>query len=689
MPCSESSRSGGTAGAGTAARRGRIVGGVGRKFFTTLCTGGLTALAAAGFSHAAPGDTLGKTTAKQRIVPAGGSGFRLLKPARGERYVVRGGPGRRGRALGRPRRARAKRRRSISYFGQLTDFQLADEESPARLEYLDAAPKPFISGWRPHEAFTPFEADRMVRQFNYFARRPPHRTGRRGRPKMDFVINTGDLADNSQLNEVRWSVKLMEGGTVSPGSGVDPGRFFGRHPLCPPELAPGLGLTDPLRYAGVQSRTLWPAPTMGYFWDPDEPDPSPVPANPRFFNPNSEAPRWPGLMDRAQQPFRASGLRVPGYVAFGNHDRLFQGNVYARRVLNQLATGCLKPINDSEQNSRRSNSPLPDFAPEQGYDAADLLALYRSDPAYFMAVPPDPGRRLVTKREFIRIFKSGRDRRSRHGFGFIDRSEARASRGHAGYYSFSPRRRVRFIVLDTTAGGSRHPGSYQGNLDHPQFRWFRRTLRRSYRRNQLVIVFSHHAIPNLTARLPDEVAPPCSKVGARNVPGCDGDPRRSTPIHLAANARRLMLRHPNAIAWVAGHSHVNRIDPYIRRNRRRRNRRSGFWSIQTSSVADWPKQNRLFQLFDNRDGTLSLFGTLIDHAAPVEVPPWGTNAAQMTPDQLAAIGRTLGYNDTQTGGRACRSGRCRRSLIKGRGERRRDRNVELLIRDPRRQRRGR
>lgn len=624
------------------------------------------------------GDTFGLTTADQRIVPEPGAGFRFLTLGPGRKHVVRSGPVKRIRRPARPRSKRAARRVSVSYFGQLTDFQIADEESPGRLEYLDPAEKPYISGWRPQEALIPFEADQMVRQFNHFRTRPPELPGRGRKPVMDFVVNTGDLADNNQLNETRWSRNLMAGGVIKPGSGTDPTPELGRHPLCPAALGPQLAGMNPSAYAGVQKRSLWPPPTMGYFWDPDQPDPVPVPANPGFVNDYADAPAWPGLMDRAQEPFRAAGLDAPGYVALGNHDRLFQGNVYSRGVLNRIATGCLKPINDSETNSGRSSSRLPGFAPKRGFKVRDVLKLYRSDPEFFMPVPPDPARRLISRKRFIRIFRKARNQAKGHGFGFVDPAEASASRGHAGYYSFSPRRSVRFIVLDTTAAGTRHPGSFQGNVDNPQFRWLRRKLKRAGRRNQLVVVFSHHAINNLTARFPDEAAPRCGKVSPNKVPGCDGDPRRSTPIRLKKDLRRLMLKHSNVVAWVAGHSHVNRIEPHLRGKGR-----GGFWSIQTSSLADWPKQNRLFQLFDNRDGTLSLFGTLIDHAAPTDVPAPGSAADGFSPEELAAIGRTVGYNDSQTGGRSCPAGICRKRLVKGPGERPRDGNVELLLPDPR------
>ncbi len=80
---------------------------------------------------------------------------------------------------------------------------------------------------------------------------------------------------------------------------------------------------------------------------------------------------------------------------------------------------------------------------------------------------------------------------------------------------------------------------------------------------------------------------------------------------------------------------------------------------------------------DNKDGTLSLFGTLLDSAAPAAAPAPGTSALGLTPAQLASLGRTLSFNDPQREGLEGSAGDASK-----RG-RRSDRNVELLLRDPR------
>jgi hypothetical protein len=261
-----------------------------------------------------------------------------------------------------------------------------------------------------------------------------------------------------------------------------------------------------------------------------------------------------------------------------------------------------------------------------------------------------------------------------HGFSFVDRGENAASAGAAGYYSWNPRPGWRMISLDTVSEGGVIGPSADGNIDDPQFRWLRSELELAERQDELVVLFSHHAIPSLTADVPDEAAPPCTEPDSHGHdvnPGCDLDPRSSEPIQLGEDLERLALKHPHVIAWIAGHSHVNSVEAH-----KRPNGKGGFWSIRVAAEADWPQQTRLLEFFDNRDGTLSIFGTIVDHASTSRAPAPGPAASMSTAD-LASIGRTIAYNDPQAGGRACGDAAC------GEGEAK-DRNVELLVADPRR-----
>ena len=127
------------------------------------------------------------------------------------------------------RAGRAQRRRSLAYFSQLTDFQLADEESPARVEFLDevAGQGGATSAWRPWEALTPFMIDDSIRQINRFAPHSPVPQGNGTGNPMDLALMTGDLADNQQRNELIWTRALLEGGvTTNFNSGLtDPDAY--------------------------------------------------------------------------------------------------------------------------------------------------------------------------------------------------------------------------------------------------------------------------------------------------------------------------------------------------------------------------------------------------------------------------------------------------------------------------------
>jgi metallophosphoesterase (TIGR03767 family) len=482
-------------------------------------------------------------------------------------------------------------------------------------------------------------------------RRSRVRDGRGRRARLRFAITTGDLADNQQLNETRWFRAVLDGGRIDPFSG----KPIGPENPCPSASPADAARLDAdvaaRRYTGLQDYDDYRgAPTDRYagFWDPDEAAPTP--------GPYAAFPRFPGLMERAQIPFAAQGLDVPWLISRGNHDGLLQGNAPASTDLfRAIAVGCIKIF------------PSAAIDPAQFAGAGEDAVFQRfNDPAFIATllasarpVPPDPDRRIISKAEY-------RDVIGGHGFGATPERQLDASNGTASHYSLR-RSGIRFIALDTVAEG----GGSNGNLDHPQYRWLRKQLRKARRRDELVIVFGHHTLGTMSNATADEEAGACNPP---DEPGCDADPRRSTPVHLGLTGpkpvRALLAAHRNVIAFVAGHTHDNAIRFF--RGRRGR----GFWEINTASHVDWPQQSRLIQVLDNRDGTLSIFGTILDSAAPQAAPAPG-NALALSFRQLVSLGRTLSYNDPQRAGLPA-SGEDVFSL-----GRRRDRNVELLVRDPR------
>ena len=156
--------------------------------------------------HATP-DTIGHTTVEQRVDDANGTDdpYDDLGLVGGEDYTVRDGAYEATPLIATAQAGREARRESLAYLSQMTDFQLADEESPARVEFADQGAS---SAWRPFEALNPFIVDATIRQVNQYAADSPFPGSN---AQMDFSLITGDQADNQQRNEMVWVRDLLEG----------------------------------------------------------------------------------------------------------------------------------------------------------------------------------------------------------------------------------------------------------------------------------------------------------------------------------------------------------------------------------------------------------------------------------------------------------------------------------------------
>jgi hypothetical protein len=190
-------------------------------------------------------------------------------------------------------------------------------------------------------------------------------------------------------------------------------------------------------------------------------------------------------------------------------------------------------------------------------------------------------------------------------------------------------------------------------------------------------VFAHHTLETMDA-------------AASPFPPGDNPPPPYEPVHLGERSPQsacpgdagadetvkcLFLRHPAVVGFITGHEHRNRIRAVPRSgvagDQASGRADGGFWQVTTASHIDWPQQSRLLDLVANGDGTVSIWGTILDHDAPPN-PGAGGGAS---PQRLASISRELAFNDPDA-----ENGEDGRGDARG-GEG--DRNVELVVRDPR------
>ena len=273
-------------------------------------------------------------------MPTGAGAFKTLELGPGERYAVREDLAPRRR---RPRRAP----RSLAYFGQLSDFQLADEESPARVEFLDPPNGnqfPFDAAWRPWEALEPQIDDAAIRQLDQFAPASPIAQGNGSRRTMDFALDTGDSADSQQLNETRVGADAARGRARSnPNSGINPIGLPA--PALPARRRPRRRRGRPATPASRTSTTTSRGPSP----------PSTTRTTSRgYFAGLARLPGPDGPRPAALHGGRASA--VPTYVAFGNHDGLVQGN--------QAANGAFEAGRDRLHQAAGARRPARTTSPD-------------------------------------------------------------------------------------------------------------------------------------------------------------------------------------------------------------------------------------------------------------------------------------------------------------------------------------
>ena len=346
---------------------------------------------------------------------------------------------------------------------------------------------------------------------------------------------------------------------------------------------------DPGHYEGVLDSGL------KLYWQPD----SAV----RDADKQLGFPQLHGFLAAAIREVRSPGLNLPWYSTVGNHDALpggcfgYRGDPY----LTELAVGGRKLMSVSVAEAAKLQQQIKTVSSPKGVAYRELFKAHARD---MRPVTPDETRAAFSPAEYLKAHLDPAHR----GLGPVGHGYSSANLA-AGtqYYVFRVSDDVIGISLDTTDPG----GHYQGSVGTAQLKWLDRTLKQN--KDSYAVVFSHHTSKTMTNTQPDPARPA---------------ERRHDGAELVAT----LARHPNVLAWVNGHTHSNIITPHPASG-------GSFWEICTASHVDYPQLARIIELVDNKDGTLSVFTTLIESAAPHR-----TDFADLSQTGLAALYREIGFN---------------------------------------------
>ncbi|KQN96679.1 hypothetical protein ASF21_14980 [Arthrobacter sp. Leaf234] len=493
---------------------------------------------------------------------------------------------------------------ALAAFGHITDPHVLDATNPGRLSFLWQY-LDFEEGYPTSGRFRPQDVLTVhVLDATVRAFNALGQGPESGRP-LDALVVTGDLSNSFCTSELDAVVAALDGGRAT---------------------------ANPVgRYEGIQDHGRSPRDLFADVWHPD---PEPDGADPDNWKARYGFPTVEGLLDAASSPIDAPGADVPWFVGFGNHDET--GRYGGSRIspgeqfVDLVRTGSRLPL------ELPAGMKEPDFWEQaKGGEAARerLLAELPS--------------RTTAASEERDVFDKAAFRKA------LARSESAVEQPieeDALYYSFDLSPEVRGIMLNTASPD----GSGRGCLDREQASWLVGQLeavsgsyldeegntQMSEAENRITVLFSHHPLRSFE----DDATT-----------ADDGGESLARDEVLS-----ILSRFPNLVLWLNGHEHRHRVEAH-----RGRNGSGGLWEITTASLIDFPQQSRAVELVDNRDGTLSILATLLDHSAADDVRRDG----EQSPASLAALSLELAAN---------RPGLDPGSVQGAAG----DQNVELLVAAP-------
>lgn len=460
-------------------------------------------------------------------------------------------------------------------FVQFSDDHVIDDDGQAvnGASFTDGVQPVFESAQRLQEEFSDEVINNMVRRVNECQKRYPS----------EFMIVTGDSADLTTIAETRRFIDNLDGtfdqmsafeencrkgfpaGTPEPVLDFACTRFTGRG-VADTQSA-DIDMANPALRTVLSRSVLQLQNTSAAVLSGRNAKGEMDPAR-QTFNRSAGLPEVLRCNEGAQGCISES-LKMPWMVAFGNHDGYLRGTAASGTGINEasIATG---------------------------------------------------RRHIDTQQDFIAEFYKSKSQPQGHGFNFADEKRRKdGNPNNDGYYAFNAGNgKFRMVVLNTIIDGRdprlptdriRNPFALaDGTVDKAQFEWLKGELENAYNRQQLVMVFSHHADLTFAEY---------------------GSAAALVPIDVTAvQVNGLLASYPNMIAWVAGHTHRQRVRAFVVKdgvgdngmvkapvNCKVQGACRGFWQVESASLIDFPQEQRLFEIVDNGDGTGVIRSPVITH----------------------------------------------------------------------------
>lgn len=392
-----------------------------------------------------------------------------------------------------PNYTNAGNKKLLLSFFTISDIHIADKESPAQPLYVGWSASYGASGmqaaYSPILLATTQVLDAAVQTINALHKKSP----------FDFGISLGDAANNTQYNELRWYIDVIDGKVITPSSGANLGANINDYQK--PYQAAGLDKTIPWYQVIGNHDQFW----MGSFFE------------------NAKT-----LAAHTSDTVINTGPGSNPLIAI-NQTGYYMG------VINGL-----DPL-----------GAVIKSGPEQNFTTPPTVVADANRHSLASATS--------TTQNWINEFFNTSSSPVGHGFNFVDKSFG----ADFACYSFLPKLNlpIKIIVLDDTCKGAGQPDYAAGSLDQQRLDWLKGELQAGQDKNQLMIIAAHipfQVYQNLVTD-PSQVA----TNPAISTQFIQAPTNGATSVVSDASLLAVLQNYPNLILWIAGHRHMNTITPQI------------------------------------------------------------------------------------------------------------------------------